>query len=250
MPANRLTLYGLTALLILTAGACSRETAPSGLRIMQANKQFSGFLSDHSRLKPNPEFENTVTYISDDPVKNVHKYVAIIVDPVVLYVATDDAAKAMPDRGRTALANYFQQAITRAVSDAFPIMQEKGPLVLRLRTALIGVDVGAALPADSGGAGGEALPRTVQIGKVGVEMELVDSESGQQIAAAVDRQNLGKGAMIGSVNFTREEKFRAAARALDGWASRLREFLDSAHELSNDDVARIEANQQPYGAGR
>ena len=221
----------LAALLLVTGDACSRESKPTGVRIMPAGKEHSDFLSDYAKLKPNPEFENTISYVNQDPVKNVHKYVAILIEPVVVYVATDADAKAIPDRGRAALANYFQQAIESAVSDAFPVVQERGPLVLRLRSAIIGVDVGAAIPPDQKSEGSEALTRPVNIGKVGIEVELVDSETGEQIAAAVDRQNLGEGAVIGSVNFSREEKFRAATQAFDGWAARLREFLDSEHEL-------------------
>jgi hypothetical protein len=117
--------------------------------------------------------------------------------------------------------------------------------VLRLRSALIGVDVGGEIAQDQ--KGGEALARALNIGKVKVEIELVDSESGEQIAAAVDSQNLGEGGEIGSVNFSREERFRDATRAFDSWASRLRAFLDSAHELSKDDIARNEESQKPYG---
>jgi hypothetical protein len=46
----------------------------------------------------------------------------------------------------------------------------------------------------------------------------------------VDRQNLGEGAQVGSVHFSREERFRAATLAFDGWASRLRQFVDAANE--------------------
>jgi hypothetical protein len=238
------------SIIVVAAGGCSRHSSPGGLRIMPAGKQFSGFLSGYSRLAPNPKFESTLSYVRDDPQRNVHKYVAVIVEPVVVYVASDATIKAMPDRGRTALANYFQQAIVRAVSDAFPVVQEPGPLVLRLRSALVGVDVGP--PRDFGHAGAKgagALERTINIGKVGVEVELVDSETGEQIAAAVDRQNLGEAAVIGSENFTREEKFRAATQAVDGWASRLREFLDAAHELSPEDVSRVERTNYPYSNG-
>lgn len=242
---KRQTLCCLAALLLVVAGGCSREPK-TGVRVMPAGKAFSGFLSDYSRLTPNPKFENTLSYVSQDPLKNVHKYVAIIVDPVIVYVATDADANSIPDQGRAALADYMQQSITNAVADAFPVVQERGPLVLRLRSALIGVDVGPELPPSQ--RGDQLLARPVNIGKVGVEVELVDSETGQQIAAAVDRQNLGEGAVVGSANFSREEKFRAATQAFNGWAARLREFLDSAHELSEKDVARIEESNQPYGA--
>jgi hypothetical protein len=233
----------VVALVLFFSAACSRAPKPEGVRTMPPDKEFSGFLSDYSRLKPNPKYETTLTYVCEDPQKNVHKYVAIMVEPVLLYAATDVDVNALPDRGRTALANYFQQAITRAVEDAFPVVYEKGPLVLRLRSAIIGVDVGP--PPDEKGE--HALQRTINIGKVGVELELVDSETGEQIAAAIDRQNLGEGAVVGSANFTREEKFRAATEAFDGWAARLRAFLDAAHELSPEDVARVEQTNQPYG---
>jgi hypothetical protein len=132
------------------------------------------------------------------------------------------------------------------MEDAFPLVQEPGPLVLRMRTALIGVDVGPAIQDGNTGAGG-GLQHAVDIGKVGVEMELLDSVTGEQIAAVVDRQPLGSGAMIGSVRFSRDEKFQAAKEAFDGWAARLRAFLDSAHELSSEERQRADDSYRPYG---
>jgi len=245
MRNNKMRLSCLVAALLMVA-SCSRPADPSGPRRMAQGQEFSGFLSTYANLKPNPEFENTVSYVSQDPIKNIHKYVAVIVDPPVVYLATDADVNSLPDRGRTALAEYFQHAITEAVEDAFPIVQASGPLVLRLRSAIIGVDVGPAVAADQKGE--KSLDRPINIGKVGVEIEFVDSEGNQQIAAAVDRQNLGEGATVGSVDFSREEKLRAATQAFDGWAKRLRAFLDSAHELSKDDVARAEGTNFPYAA--
>jgi hypothetical protein len=201
------------AAVLMTLFSCSRPASQQSVRRMPAGQEFSGYLSTYANLKANPEFDSTVSYVSQDPVKNIHKYVAVI-------------------------------AITDAVEDAFPIVQTSGPLVLRLRSAIVGVDVGQAVPADQKDE--KSLERPINIGKVGVEMEFVDSEQGQQIAAAVDRQSLGEGVMVGSANFSHEEKFRAATQAFDGWAKRLREFLDAAHQLSPDDVARAEKTNFPY----
>ncbi len=243
------------ALLLFTTSGCSRERVEttssvrqvaettSFVRQMPPDRQFSGFLKSYSELKPNPKFENTLSFVTSDPNKSIHRYIAVIVDPVVVYVATKVDPKTLPDNGRAAVADYFQQAITRAVQDAFPVVKEPGPLVLRLRSAIIGVDVG---PGNTQ-TGKDGTFRPVNIGKVGVEVELLDSETGEQIAAAVDRKNLGEGAVVDSVHFSREEKFRAAAEAFDGWAARLRAFLDSAHELSAEDSARAERSYQPYG---
>jgi hypothetical protein len=235
--------WAVSLALVMTT-ACSRQSQPT-VKQMAPGQQFSGFLSSYDKLKPNPKFDGTLSYANADVQKNLHKYFAVIVEPVEVYLATEADPAKFPDRGRAALAAYFEHAIRAAVSDAFPVVLERGPLVLRLRCALIGVDVGSAV-SQKGNATG-ALERELNIGKVGAEMELVDSETGEQIAAAVDRRNLGDGAVIGSVSFSRDERFRAAKRALDGWAARLREFLDSAHELSPEDISRVERSNQPYG---
>jgi hypothetical protein len=232
-----------TLLLLASLTGCSQKPeAATGLKKMAPGAETAGFLSGYADLKPNVEFENTLTYVNQDDAKNVHKYFAVIIDPVEIYVSTNADVSKMPDRGRTALAAYFQHAITRAVSDAFPVVKEPGPLVLRLRTALIGVDL-AERPASEKG----SLERAIDIGKVGVEMEMVDSVTGEQIAAAIDRQNLGSGAMVGSEDISRDEKLAAAKEAFDGWAARLRAFLDSAHELSQADADRADASYRPYG---
>jgi hypothetical protein len=241
--AQGCSLVVLTAMLM----ACSRQPQSIALKKLAPGAEFAGFLSDYTKLQPNPRSENTLAYVKHDDAKNIHKYIAVIVEPVEIYIATNADPAKIPDRGRTALAAYFQGAIARAVSDAFPVVQEPGPLVLRLRTALIGVDSGGVIPADQSLPGvSEALARAVDIGKVAIEMEMVDSMTGEQIAAAVDRKNLGAGAVIGSAAFSHEEKFAAATEALDGWASRLREFLDSAEELSQADERRADESYQPY----
>jgi hypothetical protein len=236
----------VAAALLVTSAACSRPAPQSLVKKIPAGQENTGFLSSYANLKPNAKFENTRSYVSQDATKNLHKYVAVIVDKPVVYVATNADEKNVSDRGVAALTEYFQDAIEEAVEDAYPIVQSPGPLVLRLRTAIVGVDVGTETPAAQ--RDGKVLEHAINIGKVGVEMELVDSESGEQIAAAEDRENLGEGAEVGSPTFTREEKFRAATQAFDGWANRLRMFLDSAVELSDDDVKRIEANNFPYAA--
>jgi hypothetical protein len=238
-------ILGCSAVLLLTAvTGCTHKTESAELKKMPPNAQFSGFLSKYDVLKQSSIFENTLTYVKQDDAKNVHKYYAVIIDPVEIYAATNADTTKIPDRGRTALAEYFHNAITRAVSDAFPVAREPGPLVLRLRTALIGVDT-ASQP--TGEKGDDALEHGVDIGKVGVEMEMVDSVTGEQIVAAVDRQNLGQGAVVGSVNFSRDQKFEAAKEACDGWAARLRDFLDSAQDLSAEDSKRADASYKPYG---
>ena len=219
------------------------------LRKMPAGKEISGFLKDYSKLQPNPNLEgNALTFVRPDEKKNLHKYIAMIVDPVQVYLASDADESKLPEKARGVGARYFHKALMGSVASAFPVVDESGPLVLRLRAALIGVDVGGEIPAANKSADSQgSLEHAINIGKVGVEMELVDSETGEQIAAMVDRENLGAGAEIGSVNFSKQEKWAAAYEAFDGWARHVRDFLDSAHELSAEDAKRADESYRPFG---
>jgi Protein of unknown function (DUF3313) len=229
------------------AGGGESETAPVALKKMPAGKQFSGFLADYSNLKPNPNIDgDALTFAKADERKNLHKYIAVIVDPVQVYIASDADESKLPEKARGTAARYFHKALVGAVSSAFPIVDQPGPLVLRLRSAIVGVDVGRAIPAEEKSSDGDALDNTVNIGKVGVEMELVDSETGEQIAAMVDRESLGTAAEIGSANFSRQQKSAAAYQAFDGWARRVRTFLNTSEALSEDDAKRADQAYRPY----
>ena len=234
---------------VLITSACSKPTTP-GVKKLTANQEYSGFLKDYSKLAPNPEIEGNVkSYVNADAQKNLHKYVAVIVDPVEVYLASNADDAKIPEKTRAAASNYFRAALVHAVSDAFPTVDEPGPLVLRLRAAIIGVDVGGTVAAaDKPADANEAIETAANIGKVGIEVELVDSVTGERIAAVVDREPLGDGAEIAAGNITRNEKSIAARHAFDEWASRIRIFLNRAHELKGDDLKRAEESYQPYGA--
>lgn len=236
--------FGL--LLSITTTACSKSQ-PAVKRIA-AGQEFSGFLKDYAALKANPNLDaNAVTYVSADAQKNLRGYLAIMVDPIDIYIATDADESKVPESSRTAVANYFRYALTKAVSDAYPIVDEPGPLVLRLRSALIGVDVGGAVAAGDVPTDSKPLAQALNIGKVGVEMELVDSLTGERVAAMVDKATLGAGAEVGAEQFSRVEKFAAAREAFDEWASRVRQFLDSSMQLTAEDAERADKSYQPYG---
>jgi hypothetical protein len=239
-------MWSLTILMGCSEAPKHPENTKPAVKKIPAGQEFSGFLKDYSALKPNPYLgEDVLTYASADAEKNLRSYIAMIVDPIEVYVATNADESQVSEDARTALTRYFRHALIRAVSDAFPIVETPGPLTLRLRTALVGVDiggeVGSDVPSDS-----QPLKRALNIGKVRVEMELVDSQTGDRIAAMVDNANLGAGAEVGALQFSRLEKFAAARDAFDEWASRVREFLDAEHELGEQDAMRADKAYQPY----
>ena len=232
----------IVTLLVVTAGGCSRPQTPSVKRIA-AGSEYSGFLKDYAKLQPVKGMDDMARgYAATDAQKNLHKYIAVVVDPVDVYLASDADGAKLTETARSAATEYFRAALVKAVSGAYPVVEQPGPLVLRLRSAIVGVDFGGEVAA-----GSDSLKNTVDIEKVRVEMELLDSESGDQIAALVDAQNLGQGAQISSTN-SREERWEAAREAFDGWAGRVREFLDTSVELSPADSERAIQSYVPYGS--
>ena len=165
--------------IVTTACAPVQETK-AGVRKIAAGQEFSGFLKDYTSLKPNPNLDGSaLTYAASDAKQNLRSYFAIIVDPVEVYVSTDADASKISDDSRIALTNYFQHALISAVSDAFPVVDQPGPLTLRLRSALVGIDVGGQVAAGDVPADAKPFERAINIGKMGVEMELVDSKIGR-----------------------------------------------------------------------
>jgi hypothetical protein len=254
---GKFSFYTAVLSLLSLGASCARQPKPVSegaaansveLKRVAAGQEYSGFLKDYSQLKPNPSLDGTaLTFTTTDALKNVHRYIGVIVDPVEVYLSSDADSSKLPPKAGVAAANYFRKALINAVSGAFPVVDQPGPLVLRLRAAIVGIDAGNEIPAsDRSEDPNEAMNRAANITKVSTEMELLDSETGEQIAAMVDRANLGAGAEIGAVHFSRREKGAAAREAFDGWAGRVREFLDAAHQLSPADAERADKSYQPY----
>jgi hypothetical protein len=115
----------LVVLLVTTIIGCSQPAPPTAVpkaawNKIPAGQEFSGFLKDYSALKPNPNVESALTYVSLDAQKNLRSYFAIVVDPITVYVATDVDEAKISESSRKAVTNYFEHALKNAVSGRFP----------------------------------------------------------------------------------------------------------------------------------
>lgn len=239
------------AIILVIAAACAPESATTVepaeplFRKMPADQELSGFLGDYSNLEPDPHMGGeTLGYVNEEAYAGLDDYIAIIVDPVEIYMATDADESLIPTDGIEVVKSYFRYALIDAVSDAFPLMEGPGPLTLRLRSALTGIDVGDEVTGVDNSL--EPLHRAVDVGEVVVELELVDSVNGKRIAAMVDKALIGEDARIGARHFSRSEEFDEAQLLLDEWAERVREFLDAKHELEGEAAERRDREYRPY----
>jgi hypothetical protein len=144
------------------------------------------------------------------------------------------ADRAVNPKELAELADYLRRALVAAMQDVYPVVEEPGEGVLRLRVALTDViptrpalnTVGTLLiPARLASAAKRAITGTdLFVGEVQIEAEAVDSRTEERLIAIVDRKagskfNLRQGATTwGDVK-----------KAFREWAVGFRMRLDRAH---------------------
>lgn len=192
----------------------------------------TGFLSDYSKLQAGSGDEALKRYV--DPSVDFSRYKKVMIDKVVFYFKPDSKEIGVNPDDLKMLADSFQQELINALKDAYPIVSQPGPDVLRIRVAITDVKagnpvlgaasavlpVGVAVNALSNVATGES----VNVGEASMEAEFLDSETGKVVAAVMDRR-VGSTYSAGSV----KGKWGHAKEAFKEWAERLRRWLDEVH---------------------
>lgn len=216
---NAAKMTGILAILIFLAGC-----AASGMKDVAE----SGFLKDYSMLHPGAKDEAALIYIK--PGVDFKPYNKIMFARVLISVSDDAENKEIDPAMYTELAEYYQKALIDAVNDAYEIVDKPGENVLLVRVAVTGVKpsnpvantmssiipVGIVVAGATKAASGDNLGT----GEASTEMEMVDSVTGERLAAAVDRRQGGKGVFRGKWEDTKD--------AFDYWAKRFRLRLDDA----------------------
>jgi len=193
----------------------------------------SGFLGDYSGL----------THQSDSQVRQIYRksggdlsqYNKVIIEPVVFFFNPKSGYQGVRATDLQYLANYFEKAMINALSNRYPIVQQPGPGVLKVRAAITDlVMTNPRLIQDSTTAGfadpavpGQTIDNPdvhIHIGGASMEAEMVDSQSGERLVAAVDWRgpDITSRDSMGS--------WDDAKKAFDFWAGLLRQGLDEAHQ--------------------
>jgi hypothetical protein len=160
-----------------------------------------GFLSDYSHLRP--ETESRSRYWPPD--NRLAQYSQFIVDPVPVYLDDETLAKLDPDTNLAELSQYMHDAMVKALEPHYPVAgATPGPATGRIRMALTHLKKG-----------GPFAP-----GAVGIEAELVDSQTGKQVVALREIQK-GKGSSLPEWDDARD--------IMDNWARRFAAGLQEQH---------------------
>ena len=182
-----------------------------------------------SELTPGPVGGASLRYIA--PNVNWSQYTKVMISPVTVWGSVKREVSAADAQY---LANYLYQALVQQIGAKFQLVDEPGPGVMKLQTALTNAE--AAVP----------VLRTVSmlipqarvlatlkyvatgsypfVGSAQGEGEVTDSVTGQVLVAAIDRRIGG-----GSLQTAAQWQLGDAQNVMDNWAALLATRLADLH---------------------
>ncbi|MHC5063098.1 MAG: DUF3313 domain-containing protein [Planctomycetota bacterium] len=202
-----------TPLARLTAGLCL-FTLLASCGSLEARR--TGFLSDYSKLRQ--ENEDVWRWVSDtwDPTD----YSGVIIDRVSVRL-TKEKEDELSDEQLDELTTHWRQVLLKTFGKHFHVVDNFGAGVLRVRVAI--TDVLASRPLSSVITPSRLLLGT-GLGGAAMEGELVDTATGEQIAAVVQVRK-GKRVDTSGLTWVADGK-----TAMDVWCERADATLTAARE--------------------
>lgn len=200
---GNILIMGVIALVF--AAGCA--TAPPG----------SGFLEDYSKLQTDPNDQSLKWW--EKPGVDWTRYDKLMVDPAVVYFHPDAEHRQIEPDVLKELTDYFRRVVIEEVQDTYPVVDEAGPDVLRIRAAItdlipanpflnIVTTAGVAFPVDMGGASMEAM--------------FLDSTTNELLGAVIDSKKGSPLEMNMLKGFT---TWGYAKGAFKDWAKLLKQSL-------------------------
>lgn len=239
------------ALLTLFLAACS--TSPDLSEQAPPPAAYAGFLAHPDRLQPVPSESGAYRWIDSDA--KLAQYNQILFERIQVQLASDAEYKAIDPTELKMLTDYFHQAIVKALGDTYSAVNRVGPSVLRVKITIVdlvptkpemsvvALVVPYATVADvtSGAAAGGPAGSAPYLGRTGIAVQFIDSQTSRVIAEYADTQvgrkyvvdtakGVGSAITIGFSDYAKAYSTWAyAQQAFDGWAQQFRARLDQAH---------------------
>ncbi len=177
----------------------------------------SGFLSDYSKLKPNPRYKNSYLYLNPD--RNLASYSSFIVEHVKIFLIPEARDRGIDPTRMNELAKYFRNEVIDQLKGKYTQVNflRREPGILQVRIAITDLKPAGATSAS----GPLGLKKEISLGGASAEFELLDYQSGEVVAAGMISEEETRKPDGTSWGNTR--------KILSQWAKRFRARLDEAH---------------------
>jgi len=246
---RRLIVPSLASLALLVSACATGPTSEQA----PTPASYAAFLTHADQLQPVPGIDGAYRWI--DPKFSMAQYHKILLERIQVQLASDAEYKAIDPAQLKALVDYFQQAIVKALGDAYPVVTQPGPGVLRVKITLVDlvptkpemsvvalVVPFATIPdLASGAAAGGPAGSAPYLGRTGIAVQFIDSQTNRVIAEYADTQvgrkyvvdtsqGVGGAVSTGLSEYTKSfSTWAYAQQAFDGWAQQFRAYLDKVH---------------------
>ena len=141
----------------------------------------SGFLSDYSTLAPVAQSEGTLIY--RDPAAALERYDKCVVDSIGVYFGPSKKSVIVPAFVVALVGKYLAEEAVEQTGKFYQLTKEPGENVLHFRVAITILSI----PQEAGPFSRRGVHETYWPGSLQLEMELLDSQSGQQYFAFVNK---------------------------------------------------------------
>jgi len=189
----------------------------------------SGFLDDYSQLEKGNRKEAQLRYIN--PQTDFKAYTRILMDPVKFY--SDKNCK-LEGEDKKRIVDYLHATIIEQLKTNYTFVNKPSAETMRLRVAITDAS-GSKVVMDTissvipiGMAMGlvkkVATGTNLSVGKASVELEILDSQTGERLVAAVDER-------AGRKYTGKFDKYHTVEDAFDYWAKRLQKRLAELRQL-------------------
>lgn len=187
----------------------------------QARK--SGFLGEYPTFTQGPKGGADRVYFKEGVDFTVYK--KIMMDQAVFYLKEDTKHRGVHPGSLEKLADEFHMAMADALKGAYPLVENPGPDVLRIRVAVTNIVPSQILMKPAGSPEAAGVSTYVSVGDATIEAELLDAMTNKRIGAAMDRR-IGRETQ----NVNAMDEWKDIEEAFRFWAKRLRIWLDETHE--------------------
>lgn len=220
-----LALMASVALSGPAAGQDPHATDEEGAKLVP-----SGFLGDYSELTPHAKKGDMLVYRKYERV--LAEYDTFYIETPLVYFHPEARGVGVDPDQLAQLADFLHQEVSdRLERGGYALVDEAGPGVLRIRSAITDVDpvdprknVGSKVAGAAVGVG-LLMPR-IDLGRASIEVEMLDGASGERVAAVVATRKANRfgGVISGSKTWGDVKK------AFEKWAKQFVRRLDEVRE--------------------
>jgi hypothetical protein len=216
----------LVSLLLIASSAWAQDN-PTG------TPQYSGFLSDYSKLQPAADREGIWLFINK--IADYSGYKKIMFDPIEVYLAPNPDYKGVQPDVLKRMTDGFYASFLGTLTPDYQIVHEEGPDVLRIRAAITGVQLVKPplkptdfIPVKAVFNLGRAMAGDApMVAEMTAEMEILDP-NGNLLAAAVANRKGSKTLKQGD-----QVTWDDLQSVTDYWATGFRQRLDQLRDVDH-----------------